>query len=91
MSKDIPYIDAEEKLLIEQLDNREWQSATTETRQRFIKAAQNTLLKDKRMNIRISSHDYEGLRLKAAEEGMPYQTLVASVLHKYVSGRLIEA
>ncbi len=49
------------------------------------------LTKDKRINIRLSSRDLEDVQTRAAEEGMPYQTLIASVLHKYVSGRLIEA
>ena len=53
-------------------------------------AAEATLLKNRRVNIRISSQDLEGLQARAAEEGVPYQTLMASVLHKYVSGRLIE-
>ncbi len=54
-------------------------------------AAEATLLKNKRVNIRISSRDLEGLQARAAEEGVPYQTLMASVLHKFVSGRLVEA
>src|SRR6185436_4927839 len=53
-------------------------------------AAAATLLKNKRVNIRISSRDLEGLQAKAAEEGVPYQTLMASVLHKFVSGRLVD-
>lgn len=52
--------------------------------------AEATLLKNKRVNIRISSRDLEGLQARAAEEGVPYQTLMASVLHKFVSGRLVE-
>ena len=47
-------------------------------------AAEATLLKNKRVNIRISSRDLEGLQARAAEEGVPYQTLMASVLHKFV-------
>ena len=50
--------------------------------------ALNTLRKDQRMNIRISRTDLNRLKAKAAEEGIPYQTLVTSVLHKYVSGNL---
>ena len=42
------------------------------------------------MNIRISKNDLDGIKLKAMEEGLPYQTLVASIIHKYVTGRLIE-
>ena len=48
------------------------------------------MLKNKRVNIRISSRDLEGLQARAAEEGVPYQTLMASVLHKFVPGRLVE-
>jgi len=57
---------------------------------RFKAAAEAALLKNKRVNIRISSRDLEGLQARAAEEGVPYQTLMASVLHKFVSGRLVE-
>ncbi len=46
--------------------------------------------KDARINIRISSKDLRGLQKKALAEGMPYQTLVASILHKYVENRLHE-
>lgn len=53
-------------------------------------AAGATLLKNKRVNIRLSSRDLEGLQARAAEEGVPYQTLMASVLHKFVSGRLVD-
>ncbi|EMR12761.1 hypothetical protein MPL1_08449 [Methylophaga lonarensis MPL] len=46
--------------------------------------------KDARINIRLSSKDLRGLQKKALSEGIPYQTLVASILHKYVEGRLHE-
>ncbi len=52
--------------------------------------AKNTLKKDKRINIRISSRDLEVIQRKAIKEGLPYQSLVSSVLHKYVSGQLTE-
>ncbi len=52
-------------------------------------AARATSQKEKRVNIRISARDLEDLRIKAMEEGLPYQTLMASVLHKYATGRLI--
>jgi predicted DNA binding CopG/RHH family protein len=57
---------------------------------RFKAAVQAALLKNKRVNIRISSRDLEGLQARAAEEGIPYQTLMSSVLHRFVSGRLAE-
>lgn len=53
-------------------------------------AARATAIKDKRVNIRLSSVDLLDIQAKAMEEGMPYQTLIASVLHKYVTGRLAE-
>jgi predicted DNA binding CopG/RHH family protein len=53
-------------------------------------AARATAMKDKRVNIRLSSIDLQDIQAKALEEGMPYQTLIASVLHKYVTGRLSE-
>ena len=56
----------------------------------FKAAASATFIKDKRVNIRISKPDLMDIQAKALEEGLPYQTLIASILHKYVSGRLIE-
>jgi predicted DNA binding CopG/RHH family protein len=53
-------------------------------------AARATLTKDRRINIRLSSPVLQGIQAKAADEGIPYQTLIASVLHKFVSGRLVE-
>jgi predicted DNA binding CopG/RHH family protein len=59
--------------------------------QRMRAAARATAIKDKRVNIRLSSADLLDLQAKALEEGLPYQTLIASVLHKYVTGRLSES
>ncbi|MBI2918745.1 MAG: hypothetical protein HYY01_12250 [Chloroflexi bacterium] len=53
-------------------------------------AARGTFAKDRRVNIRLSSADLMDIQARAHEEGVPYQTLIASVLHKYVSGRLRE-
>ena len=58
---------------------------------RFKAAARATAIKDRRVNIRLSSLDLSDIQVKALEEGIPYQTLIASVLHKYVTGRLAEA
>ena len=49
-----------------------------------------TAIKDKRVNIRLSSADLLDIQARALAEGMPYQTLIASVLHKYVAGKLAE-
>jgi len=64
--------------------------ATKEELAKFKAAARATAIKDRRVNIRLSSGDLQDIQVKALEEGMPYQTLIASVLHKYVSGRLTE-
>jgi predicted DNA binding CopG/RHH family protein len=81
-----------EKELEKSIDNNEWKSVEnlSEMKKQFKQAAKNTLLKNQRMNIRIPQRDLESLKTKALEEGMPYQTLVSSVLHKYVTGKLIE-
>jgi predicted DNA binding CopG/RHH family protein len=59
-------------------------------RVRQLKQAAHAAVKDRRLNIRLSAPILEGLRARAAEEGLPYQTLIASVLHKFVTGRLID-
>jgi predicted DNA binding CopG/RHH family protein len=59
-------------------------------RVRQLKQAAHATVKDRRLNIRLSGPVLEGLRARAAEEGLPYQTLIASVLHKFVTGRLVD-
>ena len=54
------------------------------------RAAEATARKDARINIRLSTKDLRALQSRALREGVPYQTLVASVLHKYVDGQLVE-
>lgn len=58
--------------------------------ERYREAARAVSRKDKRVNIRMSSIDLRDLQVRAMKEGVPYQTLMASVLHKYVTGRLVE-
>jgi predicted DNA binding CopG/RHH family protein len=64
--------------------------ATKAELEKFKAAARATAIKDRRVNIRLSSGDLKDIQVKALEEGMPYQTLIASVLHKYVTGRFAE-
>ena len=63
---------------------------STKEKLKYKAAAQATFLKDRRVNIRLSSPDLMDIQARALEDGVPYQTLIASVLHKYVSGRLVE-
>lgn len=58
--------------------------------ERYREAARAVSRKDKRVNIRMSSVDLRDLQIRAMKEGIPYQTLMASVLHKYVAGKLVE-
>ncbi|MBI4005570.1 MAG: hypothetical protein HY356_02775 [Gammaproteobacteria bacterium] len=57
---------------------------------KYQEAARATFIKDRRVNIRLSSPDLLDIQARAAEEGVPYQTLIASVLHKFVAGRFVE-
>jgi predicted DNA binding CopG/RHH family protein len=86
------YLNNEEQKLMESLEMDGWKSTKDLDGWKSIlsKTAANTLTKDQRMNIRISKNDLDGIKLKAIEEGLPYQSLVASVIHKYVTGRLVE-
>jgi len=85
-------LDREEKELLESFEREEWRSVTGgEAKfQRYREYARATFKKDRRVNIRISSKDLEDLQKRALEEGIPYQTLIASILHKYAGGRLTE-
>lgn len=62
----------------------------SKTQERHREYAEAMLRKDARINIRLPSKDLRGLQKQAPAEGIPYQTLVASILHKYVEGRLVE-
>ena len=85
-------LDNEEKELLVSYEGEEWQSVgqLEAEKERYQGYARATFRKDTRVNIRISSKDLEAIQKKAVEEGIPYQTLMASVLHKFVSGRLVE-
>ena len=84
-----PKLSNEEKDILAAFEAGEFESVLTPERKKFLQAAaKETFKKDKRINIRISSRDLESLQRRALEEGIPYQTLVSSILHKYVSGGL---
>jgi predicted DNA binding CopG/RHH family protein len=83
-------IDQEEKDLMESIERDEWQPVKNidQERELAIAAARNTLRKDKRINLRLSQKDYHQIQVKAVEEGIPYQTLISSLVHKYLNGSL---
>ena len=84
--------DEEEREIVEAFESGQLRSLhpDKETLERHRAYAQRTLGKSKRVNIRLSEKDLEEIKVRALEEGIPYQTLMGSVLHKYVSGRLVE-
>lgn len=85
-------LDKEERALLQTYEKGEWKSSEKikgEIR-RFQRYARATIRKNKRINIRISSKDLEGVQRRALEEGIPYQTLISSIIHKYAAGALIE-
>ncbi len=83
-------IGQEEKDLMESIEREEWKPVKNANREKdkAIKAARNTLKKDKRINLRLTQKDYQQIQIKAIEEGLPYQSLIASIVHKYLNGKL---
>ena len=82
----------EEKSLLESVEKGEWKRVPhfQQEASRYREAAQATLRKDKRVNIRMTERDLFRFQKTAAQEGLPYQTLLSSILHKYINGRLVE-
>lgn len=83
---------ADEREIHDSFERGEWRSvpnldAEIEHHREYARA---TLRKDRRINIRISGRDLEAIQKRAIEDGLPYQTLISSILHKYISGRLVE-
>ncbi len=83
-------IDEEEKEMMESIDNDEWLSVKNfkKEKEKAELAARNTLKKDKRINLRLTQKDYHQIQVKAIEEGISYQTLISSIIHKYLNGSL---
>ena len=86
------YIDDEERALDDSFERGRWKSVKNVLREKrtLRDAARSTLKKDARINIRLSSKDLHDVQTIAAREGIPYQTLLSSIIHKYVSGALME-
>jgi predicted DNA binding CopG/RHH family protein len=83
----------EEKEILDSYEKDEWVPVTnlTKRKKELMAYARNTLRKDKRLNIRISERDLLELQKKAVNEGLPYQTYVSSIIHKFINGNLVEA
>ena len=86
-----PELEPEEQQLLADFEAGELRSvATPALLSQLQNAAKATSLKDQRINIVLSSADLQAIRIRAMQEGIPYQTLISSVLHRYVSGTLQE-
>ena len=83
----------EEQEILDSFERGEWVPVKdlSKRKRELIRYARNTLKKDRRLNIRISERDLNELQKKAVSEGLPYQTFVSSIIHKYVNGKLVEA
>ncbi len=83
-------IDKEERDLMESIEHDEWRPVKNikQEKEKAMVAARNTLKKDKRINLRLTQKDYHHIQIKAIEEGIPYQTLISSIIHKYLNGSL---
>lgn len=82
------YLDKEEKELIESYKKGEWKPIKKKDQKVYVKAAKESISKSKRINIRLTSKDYHDIQVKAVVEGIPYQTLISSIIHKYNKGEL---
>ena len=89
MSNKTEKLDQEEQELLESFNKGEWIS-TNDDLDKYKEAAKQTFAKTHRINFRVSEKDFRGIQIKARKEGMPYQTLISSVIHKYLSGQLKE-
>jgi predicted DNA binding CopG/RHH family protein len=87
MMKKKPVLDEDEKELIAEYEHGAFRPVKNQAmaRKEALEAARRYMRKDARINIRLSTADLELLKQRAAEEGLPYQSLIASILHKYVS------
>ena len=85
-------LDKEDQALLDSVERGEWKSVKNLKGEikRHQAYARNTLRKDRRVNIRVSSKDLEELQTIAVADGIPYQTLMSSILHRFINGRLVD-
>ena len=87
--KKTAYLDKDEKKLAKSLENEEWVSdLTKKEKKQYQEYACYSLNKRKRINIRMTERDLKKIRAKAIEEGIPYQSLISMLIHKYNEGKI---
>ncbi|MCU0599907.1 MAG: antitoxin [Desulfobacterales bacterium] len=85
-----PSMDKEEKALAQSIENEEWKSdLTKEEKRQYEEYARYSLNKQRRINIRMTERDLKKIRAKAIEEGIPYQSLISMLIHKYNEGKVL--
>lgn len=86
------YYDKKEQELIESVERGEWQPIENldEEKKRYSSIFKASSKKSERVTIKLSKKDLRDLKVRASIEGLPYQTLIGSILHKYVTGKLAE-
>ena len=84
-------LDKEEQEILKAVETGKWEPVPLNKKEleQYINAAKNTLKKDSHIHIRLSKADLEGIKTRAVKEGLPYQTLISSILHKYVTGNFV--
>ena len=83
------YLDKDEMKLAKSLEREEWISdLTKKEKKQYEEYARYSLSKRKRINIRMSERDLKKIQAKAIEEGIPYQSLISMLIHKYNEGKL---
>jgi predicted DNA binding CopG/RHH family protein len=83
------YLDKDEMELAKSLETEEWVSdLTKKEKKQYEEYARNSLTKQKRINIRMTERDLKKIQAKAIEEGLPYQSLISMLIHKYNEGKI---
>ena len=93
MKDHFKYLDDEEKELMESVERGEWKQIDNfdEEKRKAEMAAKATFAKTEQMDIQLSKRDADRLKIRALEEGLSYQELIAGIIHKYLDGRLSES
>ena len=85
-------LSSKEKDILGSVETGDWRSVRNKQKEseRYQAYAKETFRKDRRVNIRLAGRDLEAIQKRAMIEGIPYQTLIASIIHKFAAGRLVD-
>ena len=87
--KKVAFLDKDERKLARSLENEEWVSdLTKKEKKQYQEYARYSLNKKKRINLRMTERNLKKIRAKAVEEGIPYQSLISMLIHKYNEGKI---